>query len=59
MRTPEILGRLAAITKEADARRRAVAERPQPKQPTDAIGPADQQQHTPRPDPGRGAAPDR
>ncbi|MFF3911740.1 hypothetical protein ACFYZJ_38795 [Streptomyces sp. NPDC001848] len=52
--------RLAAITREADARHRAVADRLQPEQPTDAASSADQRQHhTPRPDQGRGAGRDR
>ncbi|MGW2612279.1 hypothetical protein ACWC4A_49655 [Streptomyces mirabilis] len=59
-RMPENLNRLAAFTREADARRCTIAERQQPEQPADAFGPADQQQHhTPRPDQGRGAARDR
>ncbi|MFC8262676.1 MobF family relaxase [Streptomyces sp. NPDC057291] len=58
--TPENLDRLAAVTREANARRRAIADRPKPEQPTDAVNPADQQQHhTPRPDQGRGAGRDR
>ncbi len=60
IRTPKNLDRLAAITRAADARRRAVADRPQPQQPVDAAHPADQRQHhTPRPDQGRGADRDR
>ncbi|MFE5112921.1 hypothetical protein [Streptomyces sp. NPDC056663] len=56
MHTPENLDRLAAVTREANARRGAIADRPKPDQPTDAVNPADQQQHqTPRPDQGRGA----
>ncbi|MFB6960662.1 dihydrofolate reductase family protein [Streptomyces sp. NPDC056309] len=59
MRTPENLARFAAFTREAGARRRAIADRPQPEQPTDTVDPADQRQHhTPRPDQGRGAARD-
>ncbi|MCP9213265.1 MobF family relaxase [Streptomyces cucumeris] len=59
MSTPENLARFAAYKREADARRRDIADRPQPEQPTDAVGPADQQQHhTPQPDEGRGAARD-
>lgn len=60
LHTPENLDRLAAVTREASARRRAIADRPKPVQPTDAVNPADQQQHhTPRPDQGRGAGRDR
>lgn len=60
LHTPENLDRLAAVTREANARRRAIAGRPKPEQPTDAVNPADQQQHhTPRPDQGRGAGRDR
>ncbi|MET8012949.1 MobF family relaxase [Streptomyces sp. NPDC005271] len=60
LRTPENLSRLAAFTREADARRRAIADRQQPERPADADRPTDQQQHhTPRPDQGRGAARDR
>ncbi|MFI6360757.1 hypothetical protein ACIBJF_51590 [Streptomyces sp. NPDC050743] len=56
LRTPENLVRFAAFTREADARRRAIADRQQSEQPTDAVGPADQRQHyTPRPDQVRGA----
>ncbi|MER6127862.1 MobF family relaxase [Streptomyces sp. NPDC001795] len=60
IRTPKNLARFAAWQREADARRRAVADRPQPELPTDAAHPADQRQHhTPRPDQGRGAGRDR
>lgn len=61
MHTPENLSRLAAFTREADARRRTIAERQQPEQSTaDAADAADQQQHhTPRPDQGRGAGRER
>jgi conjugative relaxase-like TrwC/TraI family protein len=61
MRTPENLDRLAAITRAANARRRAIEDGPQPKQPTaDAADPASQQQHhTTQPDQGRGAGRDR
>jgi hypothetical protein len=60
MRTPKNLARFAAITGAADARRRAVADRPQPEQPADPVAPADQRQHhTPQPDQGRGAGRDR
>ncbi|WJY43187.1 MobF family relaxase (plasmid) [Streptomyces sp. P9-2B-2] len=56
MRSPESLARFAAYKRDADARRRAVADRPHPEQPTDAASSADQRQHhTPRPDQGRGA----
>ncbi|MFE2187917.1 hypothetical protein [Streptomyces sp. NPDC059455] len=58
--TPENLSRLAAFTREADARRRAIADRQQPEQTADAGRPTDQQQHhTSRPDQDRGAARDR
>ncbi|MEU9546771.1 MobF family relaxase [Streptomyces mirabilis] len=60
IRTPENLDRFAAWKRAADARRRAVADHlQQTGQPaSDAVGPADQQQHhTPQLDPGRGAAP--
>ncbi|GAA1149117.1 MobF family relaxase [Streptomyces javensis] len=60
LRTPENLSRLAAFTREADARRRAIADRQQPERPAAADRPTNQQQHhTPRPDQGRGAARDR
>ncbi|MGW5450168.1 relaxase domain-containing protein [Streptomyces asiaticus] len=60
LRTPGNLSRLAAFTREADARRRVIAGRQQPERPADADRPTDQQQHhTPRPDQGRGAARDR
>ncbi|POX39434.1 MobF family relaxase [Streptomyces sp. Ru72] len=58
MRTPKNLARFAAFTREADARRRAFADRPQPEEPADQASPASQQQHQhPRPAQGRGAAP--
>ncbi|MCZ4611344.1 hypothetical protein O3S80_47880 [Streptomyces sp. Lzd4kr] len=59
MRTPQNLERLAAFTRTANARRRAIADRAKPKQPADVVKPADQQHHTNRPDPGRGAGRDR
>ncbi|MET9587068.1 MobF family relaxase [Streptomyces sp. NPDC006539] len=60
LHTPENLDRLAAVTREANARRRAIADRPKPEQPTDTVNPADQQQHhTPRPDQSKGAGRDR
>lgn len=60
LRTPENLSRLAVFTREADARRRAIADRQQPEQTANADRPTDQQQHhTPRPDQDRGAARDR
>ncbi|GAA3381076.1 hypothetical protein GCM10020367_70910 [Streptomyces sannanensis] len=60
MRTPANLERLAALTRAADARRRALADRPRPEQPADVVKPADQQQHhTNRPDQGRGPGRDR
>lgn len=55
LRTPENLARLAAFTREADARRRTITDRQQPARPTDSAGPADQQR-TPRPGQGRSAA---
>ena len=56
VRTPANLDRLATLTREADARRRAITNQQQPEQPTsDAAGPADHQPHTPQPDQGRGA----
>ncbi|MFD9466184.1 hypothetical protein [Streptomyces sp. NPDC060027] len=59
MRTPESLARFVAYKREADARRRAITDRPQPEQEaTDATGPADQQHHTTRPDQGRGVGRD-
>ncbi|MFF3932841.1 hypothetical protein [Streptomyces hirsutus] len=45
MRTPENLSRIAAVTREADARRRAVAAMKQPNQPDSATAPDGQQQH--------------
>ncbi|MFE1901613.1 MobF family relaxase [Streptomyces yangpuensis] len=55
LRTPKNLERLAAITRAADARRRAFENRSEPEQPTDAVRTAEQQQHhTNRPDQGRG-----
>ncbi|RPK23581.1 Multifunctional conjugation protein TraI [Streptomyces sp. ADI91-18] len=61
LRTPENIARLAALTQDAAARRRAVADSLQqtehPATPT--VGPADQQQHTARPDQGRGPGRDR
>ncbi|SEC05119.1 hypothetical protein SAMN05216532_0311 [Streptomyces sp. 2231.1] len=60
MRTPENLERLAAFTHAANARRRAIADRPKPEQPADVVKPADQQQHhANRPDQGRGVGRDR
>ncbi|MFC9751241.1 hypothetical protein ACFQ7N_19275 [Streptomyces niveus] len=62
LHTPENLNRLAALTKAADARRRAVADRPEPDHPEqrdDVVGPADQQHHTSRPDQGRAPGRDR
>ncbi|MEU6353174.1 MobF family relaxase [Streptomyces sp. NPDC047072] len=60
MRTPENLDRFAAFTRAAEARRRAIADRPQPDRPDGAIAPGDQQQHqTPQPGQGGGAARDR
>lgn len=60
LRTPENLERLAAFTRTANARRRALEGRPKPEQPADVVKPADQQQHhTNRPDHGRGAGRDR
>uniref|UniRef100_UPI002F9119CF MobF family relaxase n=1 Tax=Streptomyces sp. NBC_01562 TaxID=2975879 RepID=UPI002F9119CF len=59
MRTPENLNRFAAITRAAEARRRAIADRPQPDRPDSAIAPGDQQQHqTPQPGRSGGAARD-
>ncbi|MFB7576481.1 hypothetical protein [Streptomyces sp. NPDC056165] len=59
LRTPENLAPFAAFKREADARRRAIADHRQPEQPTNATSPADQRQRpTPRPDQGRGAARD-
>lgn len=49
LRTPESPARFAAFTREADARRRAIVDRQQPEQPTDAAGPTDQRQHHTRP----------
>lgn len=43
LRTPENLNRLAVFTREADARRRAIAERQQPEPPAEAVAPANQQ----------------
>ncbi|WP_329391543.1 relaxase domain-containing protein (plasmid) [Streptomyces sp. NBC_01351] len=55
--TPENLARFAAFKREADARRRAIADRPQPEQQADAASPASQQPHQhPRLAQGRGAA---
>ncbi|UQI49920.1 relaxase domain-containing protein (plasmid) [Streptomyces sp. HU2014] len=60
LRTPENLERLAAFTRVADARRRAIEDRAKPEQPADVVKPADQQQHHPnQPDQGRGAGRDR
>ncbi|MER6160824.1 hypothetical protein ABT147_35760 [Streptomyces sp. NPDC001868] len=53
-RTPENLERLAAFTRAANARRRAIADRPKHEQPADVVKPADQQHPTDRPDQGRG-----
>ncbi|MFF8918154.1 hypothetical protein ACF08M_33840 [Streptomyces sp. NPDC015032] len=59
LRTPKNLDRLAALTRAAEARRRATADRPQPEQPSDTASPAGQQQHhTTRSDQGRGAGRD-
>ncbi|MEV5989218.1 hypothetical protein AB0L85_30225 [Streptomyces sp. NPDC052051] len=54
MRTPEALERLVAFTRAANARCRAIADRPKPEQPADVVKLADQQQHTNQPDQGRG-----
>lgn len=60
VRTPENLERLAAFTRAADARRRAIEDRLKPEQPADVVKPADQQQHhTNRRDQGWGAGRDR
>jgi hypothetical protein len=57
MRTPENLNRLTALTREADARRRALADREQNAPATD---PASQQQHQqPGPEHGQGPGPGR
>ena len=55
MRTPEALSRLAAITRAADARRRALEDR---EQNAPAADPASQQQHQqPGPEHGQGPGP--
>ncbi|MGX1762069.1 hypothetical protein ACWIG5_35050 [Streptomyces lydicus] len=57
MRSPENLARFAAYKRDADARRRVVADRPHPEQSTDAASSADQRQHA-GPDQGRGVGRD-
>ncbi|MFE5947880.1 hypothetical protein [Streptomyces sp. NPDC056480] len=60
LRTPENLERLAAFTRVADARRRAIEDRAKPEQPADVVKPTDHQQHhRDRPGQGRGAGRDR
>ncbi|MFF8931537.1 hypothetical protein ACF1AO_30210 [Streptomyces longwoodensis] len=55
LRTPKNLDRLAAFTRAADTRRRAMEDRPKPEQPADGVKPINQQQQANRPDQGRGA----
>ncbi|TXR94523.1 hypothetical protein EAO73_35135 [Streptomyces sp. col6] len=56
LRTPKNLDRLAAHARAAEARRRAMEERPTPEQPADAVKPTDQRyHHGNRPDQCRGA----
>jgi hypothetical protein len=61
MTSPQNLARIAAHTRAAEARGRLVeeqADQTKQAQPAPAADPGSQQQHhTPRPDPGRGAAP--
>ncbi|MET7355018.1 hypothetical protein [Streptomyces mirabilis] len=62
MTSPQNLARIAAHTRAAEARGRMVeaqADQTKQAQPAPAADPGSQQQHhTPRPDPGRGAARD-
>ncbi|GCB52690.1 hypothetical protein [Streptomyces sp. NL15-2K] len=55
MRTPENLARFAAIKREADARRRAIADQDWEQKPA-AADPGSQQQHQ-QPGPERGHGP--
>ncbi|MEV6383147.1 MobF family relaxase [Streptomyces sp. NPDC051773] len=60
MTSPQNLARIAAHTRAAEARGRLVeeqADQTKQAQPAPAADPGSQQHHTPRPDPGRGAAP--
>ncbi|GAB2899636.1 hypothetical protein GCM10027074_77810 [Streptomyces deserti] len=56
MHSPENLARLAGFKREADARRRATADRPQSEQPADVATPTSQQHQNPGPAQGRGPA---
>ncbi|MET9914883.1 hypothetical protein ABZZ74_50915 [Streptomyces sp. NPDC006476] len=57
MRTPANLERLAAITRAADARRRALEDREFPAPAADPVDPRRHEQHHPQPGPGQGFQP--
>ncbi|MDG9714883.1 hypothetical protein [Streptomyces sp. DH10] len=59
MRTPGNLERLAAITRAADARRRALEDRELPAPAADPVDPRrqEQEQQHPQPGPGQGIQP--